>query len=500
MRAIMTQTIKTRFAPSPTGYMHLGNARTALFSAVMARHAQGIFLLRIEDTDPQRSTEAFRLALEEDLRWLGLDWQEGPDADPGPGHASHGDPNRAPNSDGGHGPYCQSERQTVYDAYYTRLVQAGLAYPCFCSSEELALSRKLQRARGQAPRYSGKCRHLSAEEVADKRRQGLTDTLRFRVPAGAEVVFEDLVRGSLRFATDDIGDFIIRRADGTPAFFFSNALDDALMGVTHVLRGEDHLTNTPRQQLLLEALALPVPRYGHIALILGDDGAPLSKRNGSRSVRDLRAAGYLAGAIVNYLARLGHHYGHDEYADLTRLAAEFDPDRLARTPAHFNEAQLLFWQKAAVAQSSDEALWDWLDAQITSPTLREQVPAAQRSAFVQAIRDNIVLPADAAQWAAVIFTDELAWSDAVRATLRAAGGGFFLSALEALTQHGTAFRDLANAVKQATGCKGKALFMPLRAALTARHDGPEMGRLLPLMGVERAARRLQAAAALAASD
>lgn len=477
----MTQTIKTRFAPSPTGYMHLGNARTALFSVLLAAHAQGVFLLRIEDTDPARSTAAFRHALEEDLRWLGLDWQEGP------------------GRDAGHGPYCQSGRQHIYNEYYARLERAGLAYPCFCSSEELALSRKQQRARGRAPRYGGKCRHLSAQEVAEKRARGLVATLRFRVPAGTEVVFEDQVRGPQRFATGDIGDFIIRRADGTPAFFFSNALDDALMGVTHVLRGEDHLTNTPRQRLLLEAMGLSAPAYAHIALILGGDGAPLSKRNGSRSVRALREAGFLPGAIVNYLARLGHHFGHDTYAGLAQLAAEFDVTRLARAPARFDEAQLLFWQKSAVAQATDESLWDWLDASTGAAAWREQVPASRRIEFVHALRNNIILPGEVAQWVNVLFADVFDGCEDARAVIRAAGAEFFRTADTAVAQYGTAFKDVVQGVKQASGLKGKALFMPLRAALTGRLDGPEMGRLLPLMGAARACHRLQAAAALAAS-
>lgn len=286
MRAMKPAFVKTRFAPSPTGLLHLGNVRTALFNALYARHGGGVFLLRIEDTDLERSRGEYILSLMEDMHWLGLDWQEGPEADDT------------------HGPYAQSQRGEIYRRYFDELEEQGLAYPCFCSQRELELSRKTQLASGRPPRYAGTCAHLTAEERQKRLDKGIQPTLRFRVENGAVVQFNDLVRGPQAFPTDDIGDFVIRRAEGSAAFFFSNAIDDALMDVTHVLRGEDHLTNTPRQILLQQALGLATPHYGHISMIVGADGAPLSKRTGSRSVRELREAGYLPLAVVNYLARL----------------------------------------------------------------------------------------------------------------------------------------------------------------------------------------------------
>ncbi|HLJ37839.1 MAG TPA: glutamate--tRNA ligase, partial [Steroidobacteraceae bacterium] len=265
----------TRFAPSPTGELHLGNVRTALFNLLLARHGGGRFLLRIEDTDAQRSLEAHTQSLLEELRWLGIEWDAGPDREDALG------------------PYRQSQRTAHYAAYFAQLEKRGAVYSCFCTPLELEASRRAQLAAGRPPRYAGTCRELSAAERARRAAQGVAPTLRFRVPAGVQVTFEDLVHGPQSFATDDIGDFVVRRADGSAAFFFSNAVDDAAMGVTLVLRGEDHLANTPRQLLLLEALGLAPPAYGHLALLLGADGAPLSKRHGAASVREFRERGFL---------------------------------------------------------------------------------------------------------------------------------------------------------------------------------------------------------------
>lgn len=460
--------IKTRFAPSPTGLIHLGNARTALFNALLALRSGGVFLLRIEDTDRERSRDEYIHALVEDMRWLGLDWQEGEAVG------------------GAQAPYRQSERGAIYDRYYEQLAQAGRVYPCFCSEQELKLSRKAQLNAGQPPRYSGKCSHLSGDEVAAKVAAGLQPTLRFRVPKGEEIVFNDEVRGTQRFRSSDIGDFIIRRADGTPAFFFTNAVDDALMEVSHVVRGEDHLTNTPRQILLLQALGLPVPNYAHISMITGSDGSPLSKRHGSLGIGDLREAGFLPGAVNNHLARLGHYFGHDDFLDLHGLAAAFDTSRLAKSPAAHDDGRLLYWQKAAIAKASFEELWEWVGAEV-----RELVPASDAQHFIAALRDNVVMRSDALRWAGRLYAEQLELEQENIEIVQAAGGDFFRHALEALTLHGPQFSALADEVKQRSGVKGKALFMPLRVALTGEQHGPEMGRVLPLIGVERARRRLQ---------
>ena len=458
---------KSRFAPSPTGLLHLGNVRTALFSCLSAAHHQGVFLLRIEDTDAARGHDKYIKALQADLGWLGLEWQEGPDRD------------------AGHAPYMQSQRGSVYAHYFEILEKRGLAYPCFCSEQELEISRKTAIAAGRPPRYSGRCRKLSAQEVAARQADGRPSTLRFHVGDGATVEFEDGVRGPQSFSTSDIGDFIVRRSDGTPAFFFCNALDDALMGVTLVLRGEDHLTNTPRQILLLQALGLPVPEYAHMALVVGNDGAPLSKRTGSQSVQELREQGYLPLAVNNYLARLGHTYESNAFFDFAGLAANFDTARLHRAPARFDAHQLLHWQREAVRATPTAAVWTWI-----ADVVGDTVPERERLAFVEAVRGNIVFPPDARHWAQAIYAETLGLNPAAQEAVRAAGQVFFDSASRALDKHGTDFKALSQNVKQDTGLSGKALFQPLRALLTGELDGPEMAKLLPLIGSDRARKRL----------
>lgn len=469
-------TTTTRFAPSPTGRLHLGNARTALFNGLLARRDGGEMILRLEDTDRERSRVDFEQGILEELRWLGLDWRQGPDT---------GGPNA---------PYRQSERQAVYDAYYRQLEESDLVYPCFCSQEALKVARKAQLAAGLPPRYSGTCARLSREETTARLARGDAATLRFRVPADETVVFDDIVRGEQHFATKDIGDFVIRRADGTPSFFFSNAVDDALMGVTHALRGEDHLANTPRQILLLRALELSPPRYGHFPLVLDSDGGPLSKRLGSLGLADLREQGYLPLALANYLARLGHGYAEEKFRDLDALAADFDLARFGRAPAKYDPAQLRHWQKEAMLRLEDEAFDAWLLAHAGSRLAALDDDA--RRAFARAVRDNVTLPEDARRFAARLLGDEM--DETAVAVLQDAGADFFNEAL-ALAASESGFASFAKAVGTRTGRSGKALYMPLRAALTGETHGPEMARIWELLGPQKTHARLARAAEIAGS-
>lgn len=476
---------KTRFAPSPTGELHLGNLRTALFNALLARRHGGIFVLRIEDTDAERSRLEFTAALQTDLRWLGLDWQEGPEVG---GEAA---------------PYCQSERAAVYARHFAALEHGDHAYPCFCSPQELSVARKVQQAAGRPPRYPGTCARLTPAQREERQTRGIQPTLRFRVPAGREIVFEDVVRGPQSFRSEDIGDFVIRRADGSAAFFFSNAVDDALMGITEVLRGEDHLANTPRQLLILEALGMPTPRYGHIALIVGEDGSPLSKRHGSRSIRELREEGILPLALINHLARVGHTYDSGDFMSLVELAAQFDVARLGRAPARHDAAQLLHWQKEAVARTDDAALWSWITTHTYQDGRRIQdwVPAGEELRFVHTVRENILLPRDAYLWAGNLYAAPDAFDPDARNAIREAGAQFFRSAIEKFSA--ADFKTFTKDLGAATGRKGKDLFMPLRAALSGQlsdpecggiwRNGPELARVAALLGEVRIRARLQAA-------
>ncbi len=464
-------TVITRFAPSPTGRLHLRNLRTALVNGLYAGRNGGRLLLRIEDTDSERSEKRYLAGLLEDLAWLGLRWDAGPD---GVG-ADYIPP--------------QSQRGAVYADHYQRVLDAGHAYHCFCTAAELAEARRAQRAAGRPPRYPGTCAPLDPQAAHRRTAAGEPATLRFRVPAVGEVRFDDLPRGPQAFACADIGDFIIRRVDGSAAFFFGNALDDALMGVTHVLRGEDHLANTPRQLLLLDALGLPHPAYAHFGLIAGSDGAPLSKRNGSRSVADLRDAGYLPEALLNYLARLGHAGLDDELADLAGLASGFDLTRVGRGPARFDPAQLDHWQSRALQARPSAALAAWLpDA---SP-----VPAPDRPAFLELIRPNVRFPADVAAWGERLYGE---WTPepSAREALITADPALFEAALTAWSRHGRDWQTLTAALCEATGLGGRRLFQPLRAALTGATHGPELAGVLALLPAATIETRLRAAREIA---
>jgi glutamyl-tRNA synthetase len=466
----------TRFAPSPTGALHLGNARTALFNDLAARASGGRMVLRIEDTDAERSEDALLARLLEDLRWLGLEWVEGPDVG------------------GAHGPYRQSERSEHYARAIESLEALGRVYPCFCSPEELKLSRKAQLAAGRPPRYAGTCAALPAAEVARRIGKGARPALRFRVPPEQAIEFDDLIHGPQRFASNDIGDFVIRRADGSVAFFLGNAVDDAEMGITLVLRGDDHLANTPRQIMLLDALAMPVPRYGHLPLLLGQNGSPLSKREGAASLGDLRAQGYLPGALRNYLVRLGHACPAEGWLETADMAKHFDLGRSSKSAAHFDEVQLRHWQREAVTRATETELLEWLAGRL------ERVgDAGQRAAFVAAVRGNLLFPADVEPLVTVVCDAHVTLDDDAAREVNTAGAEFFDRALSAWRANGPDFKGWVRAVGAATSRKGAALYMPLRAALTGHTHGPELAPLVALMGGERVAERIATAAARAAA-
>jgi glutamyl-tRNA synthetase len=456
----MSLPVVTRFAPSPTGSLHLGNVRTAFFSYLWARKSGGRFILRIEDTDVERSQMRFRDDLMTELRWLGLNWDEGPDI---------GGPSA---------PYAQSERGEFYRGLFAQLETQERVYPCYCTAEELELSRKLQRMAGKPPRYAGTCRNLSPAQRAERAARGLRPTLRFAVPADAVIEFVDSVHGPQRFQAADIGDFIIRRDDGSSAFFFCNAVDDAVMGVTQVLRGDDHLTNTPRQLLVLDALGLRRPDYGHVGLLVGADAAPLSKRHGSTSVQEFRERGFLSTAILNQLFHLGHTSDVDHWLAAADMPAHFRPEHLGRASARFDEAQLMHWQKETLQRMSGAEIGAWLGAEDTA-------------AFIDLVRNNVLLPADAAPWVAVVRGELPPLGADEQKVIAAAGPQFFAAAAAALAQSGSDLKLLTSILKERTGRKGADLFMPLRVALTGQAHGPELAPLLKLMQPETARRRLE---------
>ena len=461
--------IRTRFSPSPTGLLHLGNVRAALFSALFAAHSKGIFLIRIEDTDYARSEDRFITSLLDDLRWLGIEWQEGPDVG------------------GAHTPYRQSERHSIYDGYYQQLEAIGRAYPCFCSDQELALNRKIQLSRGQAPRYPGTCRNLSKEEIEKRIADGKKPTLRFQVPTKTVIEFVDLVKGPQKFNSDDIGDFIIRRGEGTASFMFCNAIDDSLMEVTHAIRGEDHLANTPRQLMILQALKMRTPEYGHLSLITGDDGAPLSKRHGSSSLHDLREQGYLPRAVLNYLSRLSHAYDEQKLLTFFELAERFHLGKISRASARFDVNQLLHWQKEAVMALDSTEVSAWLGQQ--------GIPENKHDLFIEVMQKNILFPTEALKWKDIFFGGRLQFSVENEAILKEAGESFFIAAEAAVKQHGLDLKAILDELKTTLSVAGKKLFMPLRIALTGEQHGPELVQIANLLGQEKMRERINEALA-----
>jgi glutamyl-tRNA synthetase len=467
----------TRFAPSPTGHLHLGNARTAMFSYLAARGGDGRFVLRIEDTDAARDQPALIERVLGDLRWLGLDWDEGPDRG------------------GPHAPYLQSERGAVYEAAIATLRATGRVYPCFCTPEELSLARRAQLAAGRPPRYAGTCAALCDAEVHRRRGEGRTSALRFRVPLGRTISFEDRIHGPQRFVSDDIGDFVVARADGSASFFLSNAVDDARMQVNLVLRGDDHLANTPRQLLLLEALELAAPAYGHLPLLLAPSGgAPLSKRDGVGGLRELREQGYLSAAIANYLLRLGHAGVPGHWLDPAEMPRHFRLAAVSRSAAHYDETQLRHWQREAVRHASVGELMDWLGSRL-APLGND----ARRDRFVSAVRGNLLFPADADALIGVVSPGEIEPGEQAAATLADAGPEFFAQAAGSLAA-GSDFAAWTRAIAGASGRRGAALYSPLRAALTGSTHGPELAPLVELMGPALVAARLRAAARRATAN
>ena len=466
--------MRLRFAPSPTGRLHVGNARTALFNWLLARGQGGTFVLRIEDTDAERSTPESEAGSLEDLAWLGLGWDEGPDVG------------------GPFGPYRQSERLAIYREHAARLVDAGHAYYCFCPQAQLERDRQAALAAGHVPKYVRRCLVVLPGEARARVAAGEPAAVRFRVPENRVIEFADRVRGRVAVRTDQIGDFVLLRADGGPAYNFAVVVDDGLMGITDVIRGEDHVSNTPRQLLLYEAFAHPVPAFAHLSLVLGPDGTPLSKRHGATSVAEFRARGILPEALVNYLALLGWSPGHDEELlpasemarrfsldDVGKRAAVFDPEKLAWVNRHYLKeadagrlarlAAPFFERAGSVQHLGEEGL-----AFLASLAPMAQGAIDRLDQFPT--RVGFLFDFDPA--AALERPD-------VHEAMRGPGARAVVAALVSELEAGAppldrdAFRELAARVRQRSGQKGAPLFQPVRVALTGAVHGPELEQVVP---------------------
>jgi len=467
--------VRVRFAPSPTGFLHVGNVRTALFNWLLARHHGGAFILRIEDTDAERSKPEYETQLMADLRWLGLEWNEGVDCG------------------GAYGPYRQTDRYGQYRQQAERLLAHDLAFRCFCTEEELEQVRQEQMARGEMPRYSGKCRELAPGEMEAFQRSGRPSVVRLRVRPGV-VGFSDLVFGRIDIETGQISDPVILRSDGSPTYNFSVVVDDVAMDITHVVRGEGHISNTHRQILIYEALGAPVPFFAHLSTVLGPDGSKLSKRHGATSVEEFRSQGYLPEALANYLALLGWSPPEEgkEIMDLAEIVRQFDLGRVSRAPAIFDNAKLDWMNRSYINKMPVHVLAERAAPYFTAAGLIPAEPEPAVLSWLEEVIDAVKSHVDhldqLPRETSVIYgfpSDPPALDEKARATLAdpvalrvAREFARLVGEQEVVTLD--IYREIAGQVKKATGQKGRQLFHPIRAALTGLESGPELERLIPI--------------------
>ena len=479
-----SEKMRVRFAPSPTGPFHIGGARSALFNWLLARKTGGRFVLRIEDTDRERSSRESEENIKSALRWLGIDWDEGIDVG------------------GEYGPYRQTERLTIYADYTERLLASGKAYRCYCTDEELESERQELMAKGMMPRYMGKCCNLSAEEEAKRLAEGRKSTVRFRVPENQAITFHDSVRGTVSFDSNGIGDFVIVKSDGLPVYNYAVVLDDALMHITHVIRAEEHLSNTPRQILIYEALGLSLPEFGHISLILGKDRSKMSKRHGATAVEQYKALGYLPEAVVNFLALLGWAPpGEEEIFSSQELIELFSMEHVAKNPAVF-DIDKLNWINSHYLKRLDAATL----TEMALPHLREAglvqgELSPERLEWVQnvveAVREYVSFAAQIPEHAAVFFQDEVVMeNDETAAILQDADiprvmEEFLarIATMDGIT--GEQVQATLKAIGKELKLGGKKVFMPVRVALTGKMHGPELVTLIPLLGIARTSERIR---------
>jgi glutamyl-tRNA synthetase len=476
--------VRVRFAPSPTGYLHVGGARTALFNYLFARARGGVFILRIEDTDAARSTEESLTAILDSLRWLGLAWDEGPGAG------------------GAHGPYLQSERATRYRAHSDDLAGRGLAYPCFCTPEELEERREAQLKRGEPPRYDGRCRGLDEAARAERRARGLSAAIRFALPGPGETAWDDVVRGRVAFQNEVLDDFVILRSDGLPTYNFACVVDDHEMEISHVIRGDDHISNTPRQILLYQALGWTPPVFAHVPMILGADGSRLSKRHGATSVEAFGDLGYIAPALVNFLALLGWSYdGQRELFTLAELEKFFTLERVGTNPAIFNLEKLEWmngqYLKQLPVEERTRLSVAWLERRGYDLSGRS---AEWKTTLIGSIGDRLKTLADAERYGVFALRDELEMDDAARADLMskdevATRLESLASGLESLADFSLAETErVTRALATELGIKAGELIGIVRIALTGRKVSPGIFEVMWLLGREKCLDRLRSAA------
>jgi nondiscriminating glutamyl-tRNA synthetase len=481
----MTNEIRVRYAPSPTGHLHIGNARTALFNYLYARSTGGKFIIRVEDTDEKRNIEGGEESQLKYLQWLGIDWDESVD------------------KGGEYGPYRQSERNHIYSKYYQELLDKGLAYKCYCTEEELEAEREAQQARGEMPRYSGKCANLSKEEQEKLAAEGRQPSIRFKVPAGKVYKFDDIVKDDVSFESDGIGDFVIVKKNGIPTYNFAVAVDDYLMKITHVLRGDDHISNTPKQLMIFEAFGWEAPIYGHMTLIVNENRKKLSKRDETiiQFIEQYKELGYLPEALFNFIALLGWSpKGEEELFSKEQFIDIFDPERLSTSPAVFDKQKLLwvnnqYMKNLDLEQVAALAIPHLVKAGKISegPSDGEREWALKLIALYQ---EQMSFGAEIVELSEMFFKNDIEYEEdakevlaeeQVPEVLRA-----FVLELDQLEDYEAAgIKKSIKAVQKSTGQKGKKLFMPIRAAVTGQTHGPELPNAIELLGKDKVKHRIE---------
>ena len=476
----MTKKVRVRFAPSPTGYLHVGSARTALFNYIYAKANGGKYILRIEDTDYERSMENFVVDIEEGLDWLSLSPDEGPRVS------------------GPHPPYRQSQRLELYRKYAEEIVKKGFAYRCYCTDAELEEKRQDALRDGTAPRYDGKCKNLREPQRLELERQGRKFVYRFSMPDDV-ILINDLIHGEIKFDCSLIGDFVIIKSNGTPSYNFAAVIDDHLMEITHVIRGEDHLSNTPKQIMLNKALGFEMPLFAHLPIILGPDRSKLSKRHGAQSIMDFKVAGYLPEALVNYLCLLSWTpEGGREIQSISEIIKEFKLEKVSKSPAVFDITKLK-WMNGEYIRKLDkvELLKRARPFLISSGFDIKDKSDEWLAKLLDAIKDELGLLSDVKERAALFFKDEIDY-EKIKETLYHKDSPniinlFFQFAEKTIFLDEATSNDILKKIQEESELSKGVVFKTLRILLTGEKSGPELWRIIELFGKEKCLNNLKAA-------
>jgi len=478
---VIHEIVRVRFAPSPTGYLHVGGARTALYNWLFARNKKGIFILRIEDTDRTRSTEEAVKAILDGMEWLGLNWDEGPDVG------------------GDFGPYFQTERIHIYKDWVKKLIKEDKAYHCFCTPEELEQQRRTAEAKKEAAKYNGKCRELSGSDIKHKIAKGVPNVIRFKCPSEGQTIVNDLIRGPVTFKNDVLDDFVMIKSDGFPTYNFAAVIDDHLMKITHVIRGDDHLSNTPRQILLYQAFGLEIPEFAHIPMILGKDKARLSKRHGATSVIEYDGMGYLPEAMLNYIAKLGWGHGDQEIFSREELTRFFSIEKVNKTSAVFDVDKLDWLNAHYIRQLPiDKVISSCLPhLKAAFPGIDEQRSAEYIRKVITCLHDRLRTFKDIAPLSEYFFADKPHIEMAAHEKYLSKEGVRDMTAklrekLSTVTPFSKesiekAFKGLAEEMKIKLG----ELIHPARALLTGRTESPGIYDVVEILGKEVVLKRLE---------